>query len=121
MGVLHHSTYFTYFEIGRTELLRAAGGNYRQMEADGQLVVQAGMFLRAVKPKLTRPLPLRATIRPRPLWGCLTSIPCENSSGSTGEESPPLAISAAVTRGERTRVFVARSRGDQQFLRSPRS
>jgi acyl-CoA thioester hydrolase len=39
MGFLHHACYFTYFEIGRTELLRAAGGNYRQMEADGLLVV----------------------------------------------------------------------------------
>jgi acyl-CoA thioester hydrolase len=39
MGFLHHANYFTYFEIGRTELLRAAGGNYRQMEAAGQLVV----------------------------------------------------------------------------------
>jgi acyl-CoA thioester hydrolase len=39
MGLLHHANYFTYFEIGRTELLRAAGGNYRQMEADGMLVV----------------------------------------------------------------------------------
>jgi acyl-CoA thioester hydrolase len=39
MGLLHHATYFTYFEIGRTELLRASGGNYRQMEADGTLVV----------------------------------------------------------------------------------
>jgi len=39
MGFLHHSHYFTYFEIGRTELLRAAGGNYRQMEQDGLLVV----------------------------------------------------------------------------------
>ena len=25
MGFLHHAHYFTYFEIGRTELLRAAG------------------------------------------------------------------------------------------------
>jgi acyl-CoA thioester hydrolase len=39
MGFLHHANYFTYFEIGRTELLRAAGGNYRQMEAEGTLVV----------------------------------------------------------------------------------
>lgn len=39
MGFLHHAGYFTYFEIGRTELLRAGGGNYRQMEADGLLVV----------------------------------------------------------------------------------
>jgi acyl-CoA thioester hydrolase len=39
MGYLHHAIYFTHFEIGRTELLRACGGNYRQMEADGMLVV----------------------------------------------------------------------------------
>jgi len=39
MGLLHHANYFTYFEMGRTELLRAAGGNYRKMEEEGLLVV----------------------------------------------------------------------------------
>jgi acyl-CoA thioester hydrolase len=39
MGFLHHASYFTYFELGRTELLRASGGNYRQMEEDGLRVV----------------------------------------------------------------------------------
>ncbi len=39
MGFLHHANYFTYFEIGRTELLRASGGNYRRMEEAGLLVV----------------------------------------------------------------------------------
>ncbi len=39
MGFLHHANYFAYFEIGRTELLRASGGNYRQMEEKGLLVV----------------------------------------------------------------------------------
>ena len=39
MGFLHHANYFTYFELGRTELLRAAGGNYRQMEEEGLRVV----------------------------------------------------------------------------------
>ncbi len=39
MGFLHHGYYFTYFEIGRTELLRASGGNYRKMEEEGVLVV----------------------------------------------------------------------------------
>jgi acyl-CoA thioester hydrolase len=39
MGFLHHSNYFTYFEMGRIELLRAGGQTYRQMEEDGQLVV----------------------------------------------------------------------------------
>jgi acyl-CoA thioester hydrolase len=39
MGLLHHANYFAYFEIGRTELLRASGGNYRKMEEEGLLVV----------------------------------------------------------------------------------
>ena len=39
MGFVHHAHYLTYFEIGRTELLRASGGNYRLMEEDGLLVV----------------------------------------------------------------------------------
>ncbi|MHB0959220.1 MAG: acyl-CoA thioesterase [Pirellulaceae bacterium] len=39
MGLLHHANYFTYFEVGRTELLRAAGGNYRLMEEQGMLAV----------------------------------------------------------------------------------
>ena len=39
MGFLHHARYFTYFEIGRTELFRASGGNYRAMEEAGLFVV----------------------------------------------------------------------------------
>ena len=39
MGFVHHSNYLRYFEIGRTELLRASGGSYRQMEESGHLVV----------------------------------------------------------------------------------
>jgi acyl-CoA thioester hydrolase len=39
MGFLHHANYFIFFEMGRTELLRAAGGNYRRMEEEGQFVV----------------------------------------------------------------------------------
>lgn len=39
MGVLHHANYFTYFEIGRTELLRANGCDYRNVEEDGLFMV----------------------------------------------------------------------------------
>lgn len=41
MGFLHHSRYLQYFELGRTELYRAQGGNYRQMEEDGLFLVVA--------------------------------------------------------------------------------
>lgn len=39
MGFLHHSHYVNYFEMGRTELFRAQGGNYREMEAQGRFFV----------------------------------------------------------------------------------
>ena len=39
MGYVHHSNYLTYFEMGRTELLRASGGSYREMEEKGLFLV----------------------------------------------------------------------------------
>jgi acyl-CoA thioester hydrolase len=39
MGFLHHANYFVYFEEGRTELLRAAGLSYRDIEDAGHFLV----------------------------------------------------------------------------------
>jgi acyl-CoA thioester hydrolase len=39
MGLVHHSNYLKYFEIARTELYRAGGGNYREFESGGLYVV----------------------------------------------------------------------------------
>jgi acyl-CoA thioester hydrolase len=41
MGVLHHSRYWVYFEMGRTELLRLAGVTYRECESSGVFFVVA--------------------------------------------------------------------------------
>ena len=41
MGVVHHSCYWVYFEMGRTELLRQAGAVYRDLEAAGVFFVVA--------------------------------------------------------------------------------
>ena len=38
MGVVYYANYLRFFEAGRTELLRAAGIDYRQMEAEGALL-----------------------------------------------------------------------------------
>jgi acyl-CoA thioester hydrolase len=35
MGVVYHANYFVWFEVGRTDLLRAAGWTYREMESEG--------------------------------------------------------------------------------------
>ncbi len=50
MGYLHHARYFEYFEMGRTELLRAAGVRYRDLEARGVLFVVAKVECRFRRP-----------------------------------------------------------------------
>jgi acyl-CoA thioester hydrolase len=39
MGLLHHANYLVYFEQGRTELLRAQGIAYKELEDQGYLLV----------------------------------------------------------------------------------
>ncbi|MEK6236263.1 MAG: acyl-CoA thioesterase [Planctomycetales bacterium] len=50
MGILHHANYLNYFEMGRTELLRAQGGNYREMEESGSFMVVVKMECRYQSP-----------------------------------------------------------------------
>lgn len=35
MGVVHHTHYLVWFEVGRTELMRGRGYSYAEMESDG--------------------------------------------------------------------------------------
>ncbi len=52
MGVLHHSRYWDYFEMGRTELLRIQGAPYADCERRGVFFVVArcsARFLAAVR------------------------------------------------------------------------
>ena len=50
MGYLHHSKYFEYFEMGRTELLRLAGFRYRDLESRGVLFAVAKLECRYKAP-----------------------------------------------------------------------
>ena len=45
-GRVHHANYVTYFEMGRTELLRSEGLSYRQLEDAGFYLVVAGMEIK---------------------------------------------------------------------------
>lgn len=38
MGIVYYANYLRFFEIGRTEYVRARGGLYRAMEADGLML-----------------------------------------------------------------------------------
>jgi acyl-CoA thioester hydrolase len=50
MGYVHHSRYFEYFEMARTELLRRCGARYRDLEELGILFVVAKIACRFRKP-----------------------------------------------------------------------
>jgi acyl-CoA thioester hydrolase len=50
MGLLHHANYLVYFEQARTELLRAFGLTYRDMEDQGFLLVLTKVEVRYRRP-----------------------------------------------------------------------
>lgn len=50
MGYLHHSRYLQYFEMGRIELLRAAGFSYADLERQGVFFVVTKVEVRFMAP-----------------------------------------------------------------------
>src|SRR5438034_7679974 len=50
MGLLHHANYLVYFEQGRTELLRAQGVSYKDLEDQGYLLVLTRVQVRYKRP-----------------------------------------------------------------------
>jgi acyl-CoA thioester hydrolase len=51
-GVVHHSVYPVWFEMGRTELLRANGVAYKDLEQAGVLFVVARLSIKYRRPAL---------------------------------------------------------------------
>src|SRR5919205_742875 len=63
MGLLHHANYLVYFEQGRTELLRARGLTYKDMEDQGFLLVLTKVEVRYRSPaRYDDLLTLRTTV-----------------------------------------------------------
>lgn len=50
MGLLHHANYLVYFEQGRTELLRAQGLTYKNLEDQGYFLVLTHLEVRYRSP-----------------------------------------------------------------------
>jgi acyl-CoA thioester hydrolase len=51
-GVIHHSVYPVWFEMGRTELLRANGIAYKDLEEAGVLFVVARLCIKYRRPAM---------------------------------------------------------------------
>ncbi len=49
-GAVHHSRYAVYFEMGRTELLRVNGYDYKTLEENGFILVVAKLEVRYRRP-----------------------------------------------------------------------
>ncbi len=49
-GRVHHANYLTWFELGRVELLRAAGHSYRELEAASLFLVVAEVAIQYYVP-----------------------------------------------------------------------
>jgi len=63
MGLLHHANYLVYFEQGRTDLLRARGVTYRDLEDQGFLLVLSRVEVRYRSPaRYDDLLTLRTTV-----------------------------------------------------------
>jgi acyl-CoA thioester hydrolase len=64
MGLLHHANYLVYFEEGRTELLRAQGFSYRDIEDQGFYLVLTKVQIRYKSPAFYDDLlTLRTTVQ----------------------------------------------------------
>lgn len=50
MGVVYHANYLTWFEIGRTEMIRQLGYPYRKIEERGLLLPVVDLGMTFVKP-----------------------------------------------------------------------
>lgn len=51
MGIVHHSNYLVWFELGRSEFCRARGFSYKEMEEkDNALMVVAEVYCRYKSP-----------------------------------------------------------------------
>ncbi len=50
MGVVYYGDYFTFFEVGRVELLRSRGYSYRELENEGVLMPVVEATCKYIKP-----------------------------------------------------------------------
>ncbi|MBN1118238.1 MAG: acyl-CoA thioesterase [Bacteroidales bacterium] len=52
MGYVHHGNYAAYFEMGRTELMRKHGLNYKEMEDNGVILPLSEFYVKYYSPAL---------------------------------------------------------------------
>ncbi len=68
MGVVYYGNYAQFYEIGRTEAIRALGFTYKEIEAMGIVLAVTDMHFRFLRPaKYDDVLTIKTTLREIPL------------------------------------------------------
>ena len=68
MGVVYHGSYFPWFEIGRTTLLKELGLPYRELEAQGYFLPVLEVHVKYLRPAVyDDTLTILTTLAERPL------------------------------------------------------
>ena len=68
MGVVYHGSYFPWFEIGRTNLLKEMGLPYRKLEAEGYLLPVLEVAAKYIRPAVyDDTLTIVTTLREKPV------------------------------------------------------
>jgi acyl-CoA thioester hydrolase len=98
MGVVYHANYLVWFEVGRVELLRLLGFDYKQIEADGFAIAVAEATARYKMPaRYDDELLIRTRVRA--MSGVIIKF---------GYEVLRAADGAVLAEGETTHVVVDR-------------
>ena len=91
-GVIHHSAYPIWFEIGRGELLRANGLAYRDLEKSGVYFVVVDLSI-----KFRRPARYDVPVRLETRWGRVTASRIEHTYRVTEESTDKLLTEGRST------------------------
>lgn len=68
MGVVYHGSYFPWFEVGRTTMLKELGLAYRQLEVDGYRLPVLEVSAKYIRPALyDDTLTIITTLREKPM------------------------------------------------------
>ena len=106
MGVAHHGSYLAWFEMARTEMLRASGVSYAELEAAGYLLVIAKLDVRYREPARYDD---RLLIRSKVIGGSRVKIDHEYEVFKLSGDEPGVAGEKVITAARTTLACIGRS------------
>lgn len=106
MGVAHHGSYLAWFEMARTEMLRASGVSYAELEAAGYLLVIAKLDVRYREPARYDD---RLLIRTKVIGGSRVKIDHEYEVFKLSGAEPGVPGDKVITAAKTTLACVGRS------------